>query len=135
MNFPEETLYYLLFFISPLLAFVSAVFVGFAVYEIINFFRSTLLTRLLIIIFVPAAFLGYFMHYLNRVFNFDVWLEYFLLGGGWEKLSFGDKFLITGPLILGTLYLAVKYILGWGGERRKDAALEEEMEDLEIDGD
>lgn len=122
MNLPEESIYYVLFFLSPFLALISAIFVGYFVFEILNFFKNNILTRLLKIILVPIAFLIYLGNYINRVFDFDRWFDAFLSGGGWETLSAGDQFLILGPIMIGILYAALKYVIGWG---RKKTIVEE----------
>ncbi len=122
MNLPEESIYYVLFFLSPFLALISGIFIGYFVYEILSIFKNTILTRLLKIILVPIAFLIYLGHYINRVFDFDRWFDSFLSGGGWETLSSGDKFLIAGPIMIGILYAALKYVIGWG---RKKTVVEE----------
>ena len=129
MNLPEESIYYVLFFLSPFLAFISAIFVGYIVYEILNFFKNNILTRLLKIILVPIAFFIYLGNYINRVFDFDRWFDSFLSGGGWETLSAGDKFLIAGPIMIGILYAALKYVIGWG---RKKTVVEEPEEPAEL---
>jgi|GEM_PF-2138338 len=127
MNLPEESIYYVLFFLSPFLALISAIFIGYFVYEILSIFKNTILTRLLKIILVPIAFLIYLGNYINRVFDFDRWFDSFLSGGGWETLSSGDKFLIAGPIIIGILYAALKYVIGWG--RKKTVTVVEELEE------
>ncbi len=129
MNLPEESIYYVLFFLSPFLALISAIFVGYIVYEILNFFKNNILTRLLKIILVPIAFLIYFGNYINRIFDFDRWFDSILSGGGWETLSADDKFLIAGPIIIGLLYAALKYVIGWG---RKKTVVEELEEPAEL---
>ena len=118
MHFPEETLYYLLFILSPVLAVISAVFVGFTIYEVISIFKNTIMTRFLKVLLVPIAIFIYLMNYVNNIFDFDFWFEAFLSGGGWDSLSTGQKFLITGPIIIGVIYLAIKYIIGWGSESK-----------------
>ena len=118
MQFPEETLFYLLFILSPVLAVISAIFVGFGIYEIIHVFKNTILTRLFKVLLVPVAIFVYLMNYVNQIFDFDFWFEALLSGGGWDSMSAGQKFFVTGPIIIGMIYLALKYVVGWGVETK-----------------
>jgi len=131
MDLPEITVHYLLFLLSPVLTIASTIFVGLGVIEIINFFKNNLLTRLLKVVFAPFAGLVYLMHYMVNVFDFDFWLESFLTGGGWESLTSGDKLIIFGPIVIGILYAAVKYVIGWEQGAEMGEAGSEPEQDLE----
>jgi len=109
---------FVVFVIAPVLVIINAVAVSLIVLFLLNFFKDTVLTRLLKIILAPLAFIAVMFVYLEAYFDFDFWLEGILEQQSWSALSAAEQSFTFLPLTVYILLRAVCYVLGRprGGE-------------------
>ncbi len=118
-----ETLFYIIFILSPLLVVVNAFLAALFLRGAINFFPDSIITRLCKVIFLPLLFTAYVAVYFTSHFDFHSWFGVLWSEGGWHELPLRARLMITGPAIAAVIYGVADYV--WGGFGSENRVMKE----------